>query len=196
MAIGTTAAMLGLAGAGALSGILGNRKSARTGTQASSTRRVLTPQQQRVMDLLEQQGTRLAEFPTADIQPLKAGAREGVNLNFAGLDEALRQRFLSHGGKSGKYGQAAIQGEVARMGKLGEVETDFAKLALAERDKGFSLLDRLLSMNMGQETEGEYMQPGSMLAGGFNSGIETLTTLLTLNRFLGGGGRGLGGFNT
>lgn len=207
MPIGAIPAWLGavMAGGSVASGILGNRKSARTTESASKTasssvnrsRRVLRPEQEGLVGPVSGYANRLLTDPAAGLEPIRAGMRNTVNSSFSGVDAGLRDKMLASGGSaSGKYGKAVLGADLARRGALAGVDTDVAQMILQQQNQGASLAERLLSVPFEQEVSGSNTGtmagtgtlPGSMLAGGMNSGLDAITTLFMLDKMLKGGG--------
>lgn len=189
-----------MTGLSAISGGLQNTKAARTGTSStagtnsSSTRRVLTPGQTSLNDSLTSTALQRITNPAAVAEPLRAATREKVNTNFAGVPDLLRQKYGATGYGSGKMGTAQRQSEIARLGQLSGVDSDFNNLILQLQESGISLGDRLLSQNFGTESDNSYSQsgtvvnPGSVAAGAFTNGTQTLSALLALSQILSAGG--------
>ena len=191
--LGPLATILGLGGAaaGVAGSALSNTAGARTGTEAAS-RTVTTPSELQPLqgDLLSQIQSRLTN-PQAGIDPIRLAGRNVINRNYAGADQALRDKFLSANGASGKYGLAATGVENARAGALSGLEGDLASLSLGRQDNALSLGERLLSAGQGVSSTGTQTNPGSASGaalGSLGSSLGTLATLTTLNKLLSGGG--------
>lgn len=132
--------------------------------------------------------------PGAGLAPIRSGLREQVNARYAGADEGIREKLLAGGSKTGKYGRAVRQAEYSRLGELGGVDGQIARLVLEQQDRGTSLAERLLGMNFGQEASGSTsssstmsgtsVAPGSAAAGGLAGGLTMLTTLMALQQQL------------
>jgi hypothetical protein len=146
---------------------------------------------------------RLLTDPGAGLAPIRTGIRAGVNREFSGLDKVLRNKFLSSGGgRSGKFGRATREGEVARLGKLSDVEGIMAQMLLEQQERGASLSERLLSQNFGSDfsttsdstqfgsSTGTNVAPGSALGSGLATGADTAMTLWLMNKLLKGDGGG------
>lgn len=191
-------------GGSTLSGILGNRQSARTQTtnqttsNASTTRRrrILRPEQEPLLGTLASRATELLTNPGAGLGPIRLARRNQVNADFAGIEDTLADRMLAHGGRaSGKFGRAVREANVARLGALSGVDADLARTVLEQQERGSNLMERLLAMAFDDEVgtsgtssmSGTNVLPGSMAAGGVNAGLETLTALMAINRLLQGG---------
>jgi len=211
-AAGAAAAAIG---GSALSGVLGNRQSARTATQDATTqsrqnstsraRRILFDEQQSAIGPLFNRATDMMTNPEAGLLPVYAQLRGNVNREYAAMPAAIADRYaLSGGGRSGKKGRAARGAEMARLGALANLEGDFARMRFDRQDVGTSLAERLLAMNLGGVentmegtssgmSSGSQIAPGSMLAGGVGGGVETLSALMAMQRLLSGWGGGGGG---
>lgn len=204
MAIGIPL-MLGLSGLSALSGIFGNRpktyRTSESGTSSSgfdsTSSRLLTPQQQAAMELLGGLMEQYVGNPQAYIEPIRMAQREAVNQNFAGADTTLRERYArGAGGASGKFGTAARQVDLARRSALTGVDTDALMKILDIQQGGAGIAQYLLGQTFGTTTSGtenrQYSssgtsnQPGNMLGGGLSGGLGTLSSLIGLNKILGG----------
>lgn len=203
-----------LIGGSSLLGALGNRKSARTSEQSStarqsssntsSARRYLTPEQQSLQTPLSALVSRRINDPSAGLAPIKNQAINDVNRRYSALPDVLREKYATGPGKSGKYGRASTQAELARLGELGDVDANFAKLIYDAQTSGAQLGTNLLGMNFGSDVTssgtfegsqtGTAIAPGSPLAGGLGGGLEALFQLLSLDKYSQAtNGGGLGG---
>lgn len=135
--------------------------------------------------------------PQAYIEPIRMAQREAVNQNFAGADTTLRERYArGAGGASGKFGTAARQVDLARRSALTGVDTDALMKILDIQQGGAGIAQYLLGQTFGTTTSGtenrQYSssgtsnQPGNMLGGGLSGGLGTLSSLIGLNKILGG----------
>lgn len=177
----------GLLGVGsAVAGGLANRSSRSTFSQATTP--TLSPELQGLQtNLTKSLQDRLAN-PGASLEPLRLNARNAVNRNFAGYDQALRDRLLaSGGGRSGKLGAATRAGELARIGGLSDLEGEFARLVAGREDSTAGLAERLLAGARGSSTSGSQTLPGNVAGGALNSGLSTLSFFTALDRLLRGG---------
>lgn len=133
------------------------------GTTSGEQSRILTPEQLQAQSQITQLIHALATNPDQFLAPAHNDARNQVNDNFSGLSDSLRQQFMANpgGGSSGKYGAAALQGDLARRRALSGVDTTFAteKSQLPLTAAGLS--QQLLSMNMGQKATGTTTNTGS-----------------------------------
>lgn len=206
---GTIAKILGpaMVGAGAASSALSGTEAARTyrnsGTENTSgtgrTRRLLRKQQEDMLDPLATRATQLMTNPAATLEPIRQARRGAVNESFSGVEDGLAEKLLAFGGgKSGKFGTALRQAEMARLGGLAGVDADMTQLILDQQREGSSLAERLLGMTFESETSDSRtgssassgVAPGSSLASGIAggaSGISSLMTLLQLDKLLKGG---------
>lgn len=136
---------------------LGNRKQTNKSTQSTnssttnsgtaSTSRNLRPEQLDALDAIQAR-MRALYNPGASLEPIRAAARTGVNQRYAGLPQAVANKTLQ-GGRSGQFGAGVLQGELGRLGDLGRVDTDIAKLGLDQQSRGDELSMGLLGQNFG-----------------------------------------------
>jgi len=202
---------LGLTAGNAVGGALSGRRGARTSSynrsssQSSSTsgvttrRRTLRPEQEEALGLLSSRIRQMLTTPEAGLKPLRLAQRTGVNRTFAAAPTALAARFLRSGQPSGKFGRAARETELARLGSLANVDTAFAGLSLEREDSALNLAERLLSQDfestigtsstgtVSGTASGTGVAPGSALGGAVSGGLEALSTLMMINRILQGG---------
>lgn len=197
--------MAGAAGASAIGGLLSGRKKARTSkfertdiTSGTATRtRTLRPEQEKSIGWLTDIGRRLLTDPSAGLEPLKIGARAAVNRRYAGAPQALADRMLRHGQKSGKFGTAMRHTELARLGELSDLEPEFARMILEQQEKGVGIAQRLLSEDFGgtvttsgtDRSYGTGVAPGSAAGSAVGSGaagLGSIATLMTLTKLLQG----------
>lgn len=177
-----------LAGGSAAASALSNRG----GKQTSTTRQILSPQQQEIEDLLVGKfKARLAD-PAAGTEPLRVSGIDRINRRFASLPDRLTEQFSQRGyGASGSLGGALKGVEFARQGAIGDLESELLEFILGREDQTLSLAERFLNP---RQTETVSTYPGNKLAGGIGSGVSSLSTLLLLNKLLKPGG-GLGGLD-
>jgi hypothetical protein len=160
-----------MAGLGAASGALGNRKSARTSTSKETVdktttekssgkkRKYMTPEQAAAMSQVSGLSSEMMTDPAKYLEPQRQYARTQANANFSGVDDIIRQKFGTGGGaRDGRAGAAGRAAELARLGALTGVDADFAKLISEERFKGANLGMGLLGLDMGSDIEGESTQ--------------------------------------
>jgi hypothetical protein len=149
---------------------------------------------ERVMSLMTQ--------PGAGLEPIRGAMRGRVNARYSTMPDTLATKTLAHGGaRSGKFGTAMRQSEMGRLGELGDVESEIARMMLEQQERGAGLGERLLAQPFGATTStsgtgsmtGTNIGPGSAVGGAVGGGLETLTTLMTLNKMLQGQGGGGGG---
>ena len=134
-----------------------------SGTQSGTTSRVLTPDQLTAQSQLTQIIHSLATNPDQFLAPAQNQARNQVNDNYSGLADSLRQQFMANpgGGSSGKYGQAALQGDLARRAQLSNVDTTFATEKSQLPLTAANLSEQLLGMNMGTTSTGATNNTGT-----------------------------------
>jgi hypothetical protein len=165
------------------------KTSTAAGTQTVTTPGELQPLQG---DILSQLRERMAD-PSAGTAPIRAAGRTRINSAFSGADQALRDKFLTSGGASGKYGMGARKTENARAGALAGFEGDIASLIFGRQDNTLSLAERLLQSGQGRSTTGTETQPGNVagaVMGSLGGSLGQLATLTTLNKLLSGAGGG------
>lgn len=113
--------------------------------------------------------------PQAAVNPARLAARNQVNQNYSGLADRLRNTFLTTGGgKSGKMGQAQLQGELGRSGALADVDNSAAVQASQLPMTAAQLAEAFLGINMGQSTTGNQTSSGtsSGQSSGWNIGAK------------------------
>lgn len=143
-----------------------------SGQTAAQTAKTLSPEQQAAESNVSNVSNQLSTNPQSFIAPAQDLAREQVNQNYAGLGDSLRQQFLSgEGGSSGKYGTAALAGDLARRAQLSSVDTQAAAEAPALSITGANLSQGLLNTDLGQTSTGT--QTGGTQASGTQAGTST-----------------------
>lgn len=160
---------------------------------------MLRPEQEDALGMVSER-LRSLYNPGASLEPLRGAMRSGVNKKYAKLPDAIAAKTMAHGGKSGQYGAGVLQGELARLGEMGGVDTDIAQMGLQQQSAGDNLLMQLLGQNFGMtsnstrsgttEGTGTGVAPGDPLAGGFQGGISALMTMLGIGGLGGMGGGG------
>ena len=138
--------------------------------------------------------------PGAGLEPIRTAMRGGVNARYSAMPDTLATKMLAHGGaRSGKFGTAMRQGEMARLGELGDVDSEIARMMLEQQECGAGLGERVLGLNLGQTTEttgtssdaSKTIFPGSGAAGGIVGGLQgmnqALIQYMMLSQMLGGG---------
>jgi hypothetical protein len=171
------------AGVSAAGGILANRKQ-KTTTQTAPT---LDPAFAGLQgDLLASIRDRIANPGGGQFATLKNAAITSVNRSTQQAGRTLNSRLAARGfggaGSDGRTGRAQVDLELDRDRQLGDLEAKFAAMLLDREDSSLGLAERLLSFGRGQSTT--TTQPGNALAGGLDSGISTLTTLLSLDKLM------------
>jgi hypothetical protein len=121
-----------------------------------------------------------------DFTPQKTAAIGNVNKTARAAETRLEKSLTSRGmGSSGAFEKGAKDIEIARMGTLGDLESSFAGIELADQDRGLDLASRFAFAGPGTEFSGT--QPGNMLGGAVNGGLETMMFLYGLQQLTGGG---------
>lgn len=161
---------------------------------------MLRPEQEDALGMVSER-LRSLYNPGASLEPLRGAMRSGVNAKYAKLPDAIAAKTMAHGGKSGQYGAGVLQGELARLGEMGGVDTNIAQMGLQQQSAGDNLLMQLLGQNFGMtsnstrsgttEGSGTGVAAGDPLAGGFQGGISALMTMLGMQQ--GGGGNSSAG---
>lgn len=110
--------------------------------------------------------------PQAAVNPARMAGRQQVNQNYSGLADRVNQKFLTTGGgKSGKSGQAVLQGELGRAGDLSDVDMQAQQQAATLPLTAAQLAEAFLGINMGSNTTGS--QTGTTTQSGTSSGEES-----------------------
>jgi hypothetical protein len=173
--------------ASAVAAGLGARK--RKTTQTTSTRRILTPDQEAASGTIMGEARALLADPGADLAPMKTAATADINNNYTAsagrLDAELARR-----GRSGRGGVAAgglRQLESGRLDALSQLENSIGQMRVQRRDKGLDLLSMILQMNNGQESTTTGTTPGNVAGAAVGAGVEDFTALAAMRRLLGKG---------
>jgi hypothetical protein len=182
--VGTAMLISGLmsGGAGIAGGLLNRKK-----TSTASTTPTLDPSLQPLQDDLIGRIRQRLEGGT-DLSPIKAPAIEAINRRYRNLPSAIGADFASRGyGSSGVMQQAIAATHANRLGDLNDLEGKFAGFQIDQDNQAQDLAARLLASGRGSSTV--QTQPGNVAGAGISSGLETLTTLLTLGRMMNGGSK-------
>lgn len=145
-----------------------------TGQTSGTTSRTLTPFQTQLQAPVYAQIMQQLQDPSAGVEPFRVAARNKVNANYTGLADSLRQQFFSTGGGgSGKYGQAVLQGDLARRGALSNVDQQAQESAAANQINWQQLAQGLLGMNFGSTSSGSSSgtSQGDTSGFGINGGV-------------------------
>lgn len=126
-----------------------------TTTGGTDTSRTLSPEQAQTGPMLFKLIQQLSTNPEALTGPAQNQARNQVDENYAGTDEALRQQFMTGGGGggSGKYGRAVLSSDLARRGKLSDVDTSFAQTRAQAPLTAAQLAQNFLGLDFGQSSK-------------------------------------------
>jgi hypothetical protein len=168
-------------GAGVASAVANRKKTSTTDTTPK-----LDPSLQPLQDdLLSRVRTRLGTG--VDLSAVKSPAIEAVNRRYRNLAPSIAAKFSGRGyGSSGVLQNALAAGEQNRIGDLNDLEGKFAGFQIDENARTEDLATRLLAAGRGSSTVAT--GPGNAAGAGISSGLETLTTLMTLQRMMGSGG--------
>lgn len=99
---------------------------------------------------------KLFHNPSATTAPAQNNARNQVNEDYAGADDAIRKKFLSTGGgSSGKYGTATVKTDLARRGDLAKVDNSFGETNATLPLTAASLATSLLGTTQGVTQTGQ-----------------------------------------
>jgi hypothetical protein len=130
--------------------------------------------------------------PTAGIEPLKLNAMDQVNAGYAGLPAKVGTQLAQRGfANSGQMG-ASLKGlELARGRDLSNVGASYDQMGLNQENTTMSLINSILSQGRGSSTTAT--GSGNVAGGAVGSGVETLTTMLLLDKLMKGGGGGIPG---
>lgn len=139
--------------------------------KTGTTNRNLTPFQTNLQAPVFSQIMKQLSDPYAAVAPFRQQARNQVNQNYSGLADQLRQQFFTTGGGgSGKYGQATLQGELARRGQLSDVDQQ-AQMSAAQNQLSWQqIAQQLLGMNFGTTSTESGTAAGTGERSGFNIG--------------------------
>ncbi len=171
-------------GISAVGGALANRKQKTTTTAAPTIDPAYAGLQG---DLLKRVQDRMANpGGDANFKTVKNAAMTGVNRSAKAAGTSLNNRLAARGfggaGTDGRSGRAQVDLELDRDRNMGDMEAKFAAMLLDRDDSTMGLAERLLSFGKGQTTSTE--GTGNAVAGGLDSGISTLTTLLSLDKLM------------
>jgi len=97
------------------------------------------------------------------VAPAASAAREGINANYSGVADTLRQQFLGGGGggASGKAGDAGLTSDLARRGQIASSDTGFAQTAAMLPLTAAGLAQNLLGTNLGSTNTGTTTTSGA-----------------------------------
>jgi hypothetical protein len=188
--VGTAMLISALAsgGAGIAGGLLGRKKTATTDTSPKLDPS-LQPLQDDVLGRIQQRlksGT--------DLSAVKSPAIEAVNRRYRNLPAAITSDFAGRGyGSSGVLQNAIAGSHGDRIGDLNDLEGKFAGLQIDADERAMDTATRLLASGRGSTTT--QTQSGNPIGTGVSAGLETLTTLMTLQRMMSGGGNNGSGGN-
>lgn len=166
-----------------LGSISGGYQSGRTQTNSETTKRILTPEQQKAIGTISDFGTESILNPGKALEPLRTGAFEKVNQLYNAAPQNVVDRAAARGGGSdtgGATDRIFQELDMQRYGSLAAVENQFAALGAQQQQAGAGMLQQLLSQMFGQESSGK-----NKISGAWNIGAGGGTP---------GGGVGFGGF--
>lgn len=159
----------------------------KTNTSTSSTTPTLTPEMQELMKRLTEFSTESMQNPQAGFAPIRTAAVDNVNRNYSKVGSRLNSSFAQRGyGSSGALGEKQFDTEMARGGDLSNIEAQFAKSAIDQKNFGAGLGQNLLNFGRGSKSEGTSTTPDTSLGDAFMSGgnaLENLSGLLSFNNY-------------
>ena len=171
--------------------------------KSGTTQRILTDEQGEGLGILSSVAKDRIQNPGARLAPIREAMRSGVNQNFAGADAALKAKLGRGDGRSGVMGKGQREMETSRAQALTGVDSQIAQMVLQEQDAGVGMMERLLSQIFGSTTSesgqntgtttGQYTQPMQQTnpwGAGVGGGLDTLMTLMTLNKMMQGNANG------
>lgn len=183
---------IGLAGAGILSGILGNRPR-RTTTNYNNTtdsnssatvRRYMPTEVSDQLPRLNGYFSNVFDDPQAGMGAFKQAAVNDVNKRYAQVPGMLRQKLRTGYGQSGKFGTAMRQAELGRLNDLTGVDLDYQKQVMDRRQQAVQQIMQLLGIDFGRDAtetsrstqtgQQTSIGPGNMVAGGIGGGVSGL----------------------
>lgn len=176
-------------GGSAVAGALGNRASARTSSQTTST--ALSPEQQKLSTALATRLGQRLENPSHrrdGIQALKNQAKTNLNRSTRAAGSNLEQGLAARGfERSGVAERGATQLEAARIDGLSSIESSILQY-LDEAERGdendtINAILRFLPENRTTNSTGV----GPAQNNALGQGLETFATLQMLQQLLGGG---------
>lgn len=207
--------------AGAVAGGFGNSTGARTGTYSnqnqytngytstsgssgtSTTTKNLSDFQKAIEPDLYGYGLGLIKNPSQYIDPIRKAATAQINQNYSSAPSGIAQKMLAYGGsKSGKFGKAMVQSELARYSDINNLNGQLAPLTMQQQNFGANLLQQMLGLNYGSTTtnnntatnsgvnsgtssgSGINIAPGSTIAGALQGGLNGLGILAIINQML------------
>lgn len=164
---------------GAVTGALGNTKSARTGTQSgnrsSTTRPSFSPVQTELQGTI---GKTLNDYLTTgpDLTPLETSGTDAINKSYKAIGDRLKQSLASRGfGNSGASGEADLATELGRAGSIGNLESHLKGTALQQMLQALGLGNSFAfaapTYSTNESSSGDYTQPGSAAAGALGGGL-------------------------
>lgn len=178
-----------MAGASALSGLLGNRS--KTQTSHTTTTPTFSPEVKGLFDSVVPRIQQMITDPGAGLDGLRTAGRDRINADYANVPELIATKYGRNAqGVSGKAGSAARTAEFQRLSQFGDLEQQILQAALQQQQTGLQAAGSLLSLGRGTSSDSTGTVPGNMAGGAATSGLQTASWLYTLNRLLKGGSGG------
>jgi hypothetical protein len=171
------AVMGAMAAASAVAGALNNRKKKVT----SSSTPTWGPEYKGLQDQLMGYSQNLMSDPGKGLEPIRTAGADRINRRYQSMPGKISQNMASRGyGSSGEMGNTMYQTEFARSGEMSDLEELMSKLMLDQQNKGATIGQNLLQMGRG--VEGENITPGNVAGGALNGGLQTMSTMMALNK--------------
>ena len=149
-----------------------------------STTPTLSPELQALQSKLLGFSGSILDNPSAGMEGMKINGIDQINRNYAQMPDLVSRTLAARGfGKSGKLGTAMFNTSAARLGTLGDFQSQFNQMVLNRQMQAAGLSEQLLNSGRGSTTNAGGVGPGLMSAG---NGLENLSTLLMLSNVLKG----------
>lgn len=179
-----------------------NQKTTQNTSGTTSSRRFLSGEQSDVMSGVGAHIRQMLADPSAAVAPARTAAVNNVNNTFRPMEQMAKAKTNVAGGKSGRAGRAARELGVARLGAVNDTNLQFDQKVLDLQENAAAMGMNFAGINLGQDgsfntnSEGTMTgttigtPPGGPLGQGVAGGLQTLATLMALQRMMGGGGGG------
>lgn len=171
--------------AGGLGSIFGSRSRESSWNSSGSTRRFISPEQQRALGMIESDMLRRSQDPEGDLLPFRDKELQRVESAYRPLAGGIEESFAKRGMPySGKIQQGEMQTGLARSRAFSGVEADHTQRVIDRRDSATQLAQWFASLNLGTDftQSGTQRSAGNLLGESFNQGAGILGALLGLAR--------------
>lgn len=123
---------------------------------------------------------------------MKAQAKTRVNRQYQNAASTLSSRMASQGfsAANGTTVRSNLDLNLDRYKSMGDVDQGYDQMILDRDNSNRGLAERLIGVGSGATTTSS----GNEMGGAVGGGLSTLTTLMTLDKLMKGGGGGLGMF--